>query len=111
MTRKLYAGETPGYQEIMLVFRMGDTDWGDTMGMLFALAEVAYVFDGELMPEFRPSPFREIGNVETLDRDSYPDGFVIDWREAGTITLDDMRKAFTVLSRYADFLKLAGLNY
>lgn len=100
-----------GYTTIMGLFRMSDTDWGDTMGMLFALAETAYVFHGETFPEFRPSPFHRVGDVDTLDRDGYPEGMVIDWFEAESITLDDARKAFIVLSRYADWLKAAGKDY
>ena len=108
MTRTLNRNATAGYNAIMGEFRMGDADWYSTMGLLFALAEVAYVMEDEIFPGFRPAPYAsEEAQLESI-QESYPDAEILEMSRDETITLDDMRQAFTVLSRYADWTRPEG---
>lgn len=100
--RTMYKGSryTEGYKLIMHEARMGDWDdpYGEVMSHLFALATVAYVEYGEVLPEFDPSPFLEGGSHERLE--DYPDAMYQDYAQGREITLEDIEDAYHVFTRY-----------
>ena len=104
--RTMYKGSryTDGYKLIMHEARMGDWDdpYGEVMSHLFGLATVAYVEYGEVLPEFRPSPCLESGSHERLE--GYPDTMYQDYVQSRQVTLEDIRNAYRVFSRYYDMV-------
>lgn len=104
---------TDGYRAIMTEVRIsndGDS-WGTVMEWLFSIAEVAYVLHGVTLPEFSPSPFLRPFERSTLWDSGHATDTITGWEDSGTVTLPDLRRAFTVLSRYADMLRAAGKDY
>lgn len=107
--RTLNRNATAGYQLLMGEIRNGDFDdaWGTTMGWLFGVAEVMFLRFDDVLPGFRPAPSLSIASIE----DDYPAGMVLDYVDNDSVTEDDLRDVFTVMSRYADWLKLADRSY
>lgn len=105
------SARTVGYAALMGEIRLGDfgDPWGTAMAWLFALASVVYVETGECLPEYQPSPM--LDTREDLEEDDYPTSITLDLYDDANVTLDDMRDVFTVMSRYADWCKLAGKDY
>lgn len=99
--------DTPIY-DIRLRFDGGDP-WGSTMAEAFGIATALYVM-GEEVPDhwqFSPGPILN----EEIAREQWPDAEWIDALEAGTFTADELRHAGNVLTRYADKLRAAGMDY
>lgn len=92
----------------------GDGDsWGTVMGWSFGVAEVLYVAGEEVPAEmqFRPSPFLDSADPDVAPEE-YPDEMV--WqmlREWSEVTVEELQTAGKCLTRYADWLKAAGLSY
>lgn len=110
-TRNLNRDATAGYRDLMFEVRMQDFHdaWGTALEWLGAIADVVYVEFGELMPECTPAA--ALRGREDLEVDSYPTGRVLDMLDDGTVTEDDLRAVYTVMSRYADWVRLAGRDY
>ncbi len=104
--RTMYKGAryTDGYKLIMHEARMGDWNdpYGEVMSHLFGLATVAYVEYGSILPEFRPSPVYSACSHERLE--DYPDAMYQDYVQGRQVTLEDIKNAYRVFSRYADLL-------
>lgn len=107
---------TPGYLSILELFREDDykhDPWGTSMGWLGSLADVLYVLTGEVSEDYRPSAM--LWGPEDLDLDpetgSYSTRTLYDCLQDGSITEDDMRKVYKVISRYVDWAKAAGRSY
>lgn len=108
----------PNHKRIIDLVREGDSDfasgdpWGTNMGVLFAIAETVYAFTGEIFPGFNPSPLlKPLGGVAQLDMDQYETREVASDYMDGGVSIDDLRTAYTILSRYDDMLRAAGRNY
>lgn len=98
-------------KEIDHLIRLGDEPWGDTMSMWFGIAETLYR-NYEDIPahwQFRPSPM--IVQGEPSDDDSWPESEIESLYQSGAVDGDELRHAGNVLTRYANWLKLAGLDY
>lgn len=100
---------TPGYNVIMGEIRMGDFDdpWGTAMAWLFALAEVLYVEGDEIMPDFRPAP--SIKDREDLE--GWETEAILYHLDSGACDFDDLREAFTIMSRFGQWCRIAGRDY
>lgn len=81
--------------------------YGLAMGWLFAIAEVSYVEYGYLMTEFTPSPML----TEREDLEGYEHEMLLDMIDAGEIEQRDLEYPYEIMSRYADWCKLAGRSY
>lgn len=110
MTRERRVTSTPGYREIMANIELDDfyDPWGTAMGWLFGIAEAAWYVDGHIMPHFRPSP---IPTSRRKVMDDHASAMIVGLYESGAITMQDMTDAYNVMSRYADWCKLAGRDY
>lgn len=108
---RLYQGTrfTDGYREIMSLVRMSDFDdpWGTAMEWCFSLAETVYVETGDILPDFDPSPALTGRNAV----DTYPALELLEMLDGAHCTIADMKQAFTVMSRYEEWCRLAGRNY
>lgn len=100
--------ESAGYDNIMdevRTFHDPHDPWGSNIAWLFALADYMWLINGKVMPGYRPSPLASLedcsSELETLMdiRDECP------WEDA------DVERVYTILSRYDDWLRLAGKNY
>lgn len=103
---------TVGYRAVMGEVRLTDDPgdpWGSAMAWLFPIAEVFYVEFGECLPEFRPSPM--LSDRDDIDRDDYQSDTLLTLVDSGEVTETDLRNLFTVMSRYADWARLAGKDY
>lgn len=109
---------TDGYTALMEEVRMSDfgDPYGAVSGWLFAIGEAMYVIHGQTMPEFRPSPllraFRRDckwfrGHVD----ESWELSTVVDLIDGGAVSPADLRAVWCVLSRYDEWVRLAGRNY
>lgn len=107
--------ETDGYNAIMGEWRTafdGGDPWGSNIGHLFGLADVFYVATGECLPEYRPSPFLDNKSIEDLtESDDYPTDIYASMVVNEEIETEDIRRAFTILSRYDDWCRRDGRNY
>lgn len=110
--RSVHKGKSDGYNLIMTEARTTG-DWydpyGAAMGWLFALAEVMYVSYGEMMPEFTPSIVMVEGDRSSVE--GYEAESLFEFIDAGLIDDDDIREAYATLSRYDDWVRVAGRNY
>lgn len=95
--------------ELMRDGASGDP-WGDVRGTMFAYCDVMTVTGlSDYIPsecEYRPSPILTADMIE-----DWPDAYVIEVIESGEITGDDMQHDLKVLNRYADLLKMKGMDY
>ncbi|MGK5496419.1 hypothetical protein [Streptomyces sp. URMC 125] len=107
-------GNVTGYQELMDVARMshdGDS-WGTAMEWLFGIAVARFVWDGTVMPEFRPSPLLEDREYLSEENgDGWAECYVWDLLMKGEITREALDRAYAIFSRYADIAKACGLAY
>lgn len=102
--------ESAGYNHIMCEIRQ-DVDkydlWGKNIAWMFVLADVAYIEYGVCLPEYRPA-----AALHTRDDFETEDATVIsEYIDDNIIDLYDIERVFAVLSRYDDWLRMAGLNY
>lgn len=105
---------TDGYTALMAEVRTSDfyDPYAAAMGWLFAMGEAMYVIHGQTMPDFRPSPFMEPFRRETLHVDESPElEALIGLINVGTVSPADIRSVWTVMSRYDEWVRLAGRNY
>lgn len=107
--------ETDGYNAVMGEWRDsfdGGDPWGSNISHMFGLADVYYVATGECLPYYWPSPFLANATVESLAEsyDSPTCEYALMLSE-GEIETEDIRRAFTILSRYDDWCRRDGRNY
>jgi hypothetical protein len=90
-------------------------EWGECMGMWFAIAELLWALDEEIPAhwEFRASPMHERGRgADAVMADaSWPETQLAEMYLEELFTADDLRHAGNVFTRYAQLLKLAGKDY
>lgn len=89
------------YKDLMSEIRMsfgGGDEWGTNIGWLFGIADVLTFDCGYCPADFRPSP---LGPAEEC----------YEYEVACTYSFGTLKTAYTVLSRYDDWLRLAGKNY
>jgi len=107
--------ESDGYNAIMSGWRMafdGVDPWGSNISHMFALADVYCVETGKCLPNYRPSPFLAGETLESLaESEDYPADEYARMLSKGEITTEDIRRAFTILSRYDDWCRRDGQNY
>src|SRR5688572_4222545 len=103
--------ESYGYNTIMDQIRMGDfgDPWGTGMAWCFALAEVLYVEYGEISSEFRPSPLMEEGDRESVE--GYEAETLFELIDDEDIDQSDIQRVYQIVSRYVDWVRLAGRDY
>lgn len=99
--------ESQGYNAIMGEVRTSNDPcdpWGSNIAWLFALADYMWAINGELLPEYTPSPMGvDLGDPSCeLDmlfeiQDKFED--------------DDVRRVYAILSRRDDILRMLGKNY
>lgn len=102
---------TQGYEAMMEEIRGGD--FGDpyavAMDGVFASAAVALSVYGELFPDFHPALCMAHGKrPEGLGELAATFFELQDYDEA---TLEDLRNVHTVMSRYAEQIRIAGRSY
>lgn len=112
---------TPGYKALMSEVRLDDIEYdpyGTAMEWLFALAEVTYMETlGHTLPEFVPGPalaattLREWRSFVAIGDGGSALMDVAEMYWSGELTLADIERAYTVFSRFVDFVKLAGRDY
>jgi hypothetical protein len=102
---------TDGYKSLRFEFNtMFDEPWGDTMEWWFAIAEVLTHWAGEQVPaawQFRDAP----GHHDRWEPDGYVEEVLTEYWDDGSVTTDDLITFGSVLSRYADILRAAGMDY
>lgn len=99
--------ESDGYNVIMGEVRVFDDPadpWGSNIAWLFALADYAWAITGELLPGYTPSPM----GVDL--RDCSPELETL-FDINGEFDDADVRRAYLILSRRDNWLRLAGQNY
>lgn len=99
--------ESEGYNVIMGEVRLSDDPgdpWGSNIAWLFALADYMWAINGVILPGYRPSPMgvdlRDCSpELETLFdlKDEFED--------------DDVRRAYAILDRRDDILRMLNKNY
>lgn len=99
--------ESSGYNAIMGEVRVSHDPhdpWGSNIAWLFALADYVYLMDDEVLPGYHPS----VLGVDVRNSSSELEMlFEINDQFEG----DDVKRVYTILSRYDDWLRLAGKNY
>lgn len=114
LARTLNRDTTAGYRDLMSEVRMsfsGDP-WGTVSGWLIGIATVVYVLTGEILPDFGPSPLLDLDDWRMrIIREDYESSIAYDGWEDGHLTIEDMRNVYAILSRYADWVELAGRRY
>lgn len=114
-TRVLNGNATVGYRLIMSDVRIDDIKhdpWGTAMSWLGAIGDVVYVLTGEAMPEYGPSPMVNQDNGrEYITCEGGTGQDVLTMYDDGRVTIDDMRAAYTILNRFADWAERAGRSY
>lgn len=113
---------TPGYKALRAEFGITYDDgdaWGSTLAWWFAVAEILHHSGPSLVPaswKFRDAPAHEGMDRRayldfSADDDSYQDIEIGALMDSGTVTTDDLVAFGTVLTRYANLLKMAGKDY
>lgn len=113
---------TPGYKELRWEFNLtfdGGDPWGSTLAWWFAVGEILYHSGPSLVPaswKFRDAPAHEGMDRHayldfSADDESYQDIEIGALMDAGTVTCADLLAFGTVLTRYANLLKMAGKDY
>ena len=99
--------ESDGYNAIMDLVRLYDDPadpWGSNITWLFALADYAWAIDGVILPGYVSSPMGinlEDASSELAELFEINESF----------ESEDALRAYAVLSRRDDWLRLAGRNY
>lgn len=99
--------ESDGYNVIMSLVREFDDSgdpWGSNIGWLFALCDYAYLIDGEIMPNYRPSPLLNLRSDLSWELELLFESNV-DFQD------EDVRRAYIILDRRDSLLRLAGKDY
>lgn len=113
--RVLNSNATAGYREIMSDVRIDDIKydpWGTALHWLGAIGDVIYVLTGEAMPEYGPSPMVNQDNGrEYITCEGGTGQDLLAQYDGGNYTIDDMRAAYTILNRFADWAERAGRSY
>jgi hypothetical protein len=102
---------TPGYKELRWEFNLtfdGGDSWGSTLDWWFAVAENLYHAGGDVPAEWQ---FRAAPGNDGVDLGNYSDATIKGYLDLGTVTTDDLVAFGTVLTRYANLLKMAGKDY
>lgn len=102
--------ESVGYNAIMdeiRISRDSAAPWGSNVAWMFALADYSWLKLGEILPGYRPSPqpISYEGLEEGSEFYTLVNGVSSEWTDA------DLRRVYKILSRYDDWLRLAGKNY
>lgn len=115
MTNKL---EGDGYNMLMSEIRGDDSEdpWGWGMGWAFALAEVACMHFFELLPGYDPGASLRGQSYKGWRQSIADDGHygvakVLDLVVNYSVSLTDVERVYAVLSRYLDWVRLAGRDY
>ena len=99
--------ESDGYNAIMDLVRLSNDPadpWGSNIGWLYALADYALVIDGAALRGYRPSLMEvDLGDVSS----ELEELFEIN----ESFEPEDITRAYMVLSRRDDWLRLDGRNY
>ncbi len=93
--------------------RFGDFEhdpWGTNIDMLFTIAEVMYFETGEILPGFSPSPVFDHTEESLCEAFGYAADIFRSLND-GTLTHEDLRWSYRVLSRLDDILRAAGRSY
>jgi len=85
--------------------------WLSAMGGLFAVADIVHVATGEILPGYHPSPLARVGAAPAEYGEDYAVTELWDAYLSDELSDDDMREAFKILNRYADWCELAGRSY
>lgn len=102
--------ETPGYNELRyeaLLTHDPYDQWGWVMGEAFALCDAVYVYWGVTLPEYRPGP----GVTFAAVLQDYRGGSILSLLSDGVADYEDVLRWFKVLTRFANWLKMAGKDY
>lgn len=100
--------ETDGYNVIMGLVRDSDDPgdpWGSNISWLFALADWRYLFNGEILPDYRPALGLTVEDAEGSYEFSMLTETMADWEGP------DLVRVYEILSRRDGLLRLAGQNY
>lgn len=101
--------QTDGYNLIMDEIRYDDIKhdpWGTALTWMGGIADYKWAYNGEIMPEYWPSPV----SVDLSEEDCYRDQ-ISDWIADDQVTEDDLDAAYALLSRFADIARANGRNY
>lgn len=85
--------------------------WGTVLSTQFDIAEILWI-EGEYVPnewEFRPAAGLHTVSISEYSEDHH--SFVAEMWLNGYVDADTMRQAGTILSRYLNILRLAGMDY
>lgn len=99
--------ESEGYNAIMGEVRLADDPgdpWGSNIAWLFGIADFLYAMNGEIMPEYRPSPMGVDLEEPTYEMEALFSIYV-------HAEDDDLRRVYTILSRRDSILRVLGKNY
>lgn len=103
---------TSGYRAIMQMVREDDVKydpWGTALGWLGVIGDVVKGLEGRNMPEYLPGAFSVTRDCIVANNAYGQD--VLDGLDNGTWTLADLESAYTILNRFADWVRLAGRDY
>lgn len=106
------ARQTTGYNAVMSEIRSNyDGDgWGMVMHGLGVMADAMYMHSGEILPEYSPSIMHS--PCEVMHGEEYRDArWLLRELRFRTVKPTDIRAAYAVLNRYADWVRLAGEDY
>ncbi len=82
--------------------------WGTATTWLFAMADVVWLREGELLPEYGPSP---MGLTESAITETHAGERILRMYDDEDIDRDDINAAYAVLSRFADMATANGRGY
>lgn len=102
--------ESEGYNAIMDEVRIADDPadpWGSNISWLFAIADFMYAMNGECLPGCVPSPMGV--NLEDCTHELETLFSIVE--RPVFIHADDFRRAYHILSRRDDILRVLGKNY
>jgi hypothetical protein len=86
--------------------------WGNVMGMRFGISYVLFATSNSIPDEWEFSPgMGEISPEAIRLEDGYPDVWLLDELEAGTVTADELVHAGNVLARFGSILEAKGMDY
>jgi hypothetical protein len=105
--------KSDGFNSILSLVRdtWDDADpWGSGIAFLYCLADVVYVEDGEILPDYSPSPM--LNNRQDLeDEDTFITSELLYMFDEGIVSIHDMVQMYDFLSELDDEFREMGLNY
>lgn len=99
--------ESEGYNAIMDEVRITDDPsdpWGSNIAWLFGIADFLYAMNGEILPGYRPSPMG-------VDLEDCTYEMEMLFNIYASLNDEDLRRAYHILSRRDDILRVLGRNY